>query len=45
MMPKNGSAAATILPSNAVDWSIADYKSNYADYLEVCRVYAMLLHV
>lgn len=41
MMPEGGSAAATVLRSDDVDWSVTECKSKYADYFEVRRFNAM----
>lgn len=33
--PQGGSTAVTVLQSEAVDWSVADYKSCYADCFDI----------
>lgn len=40
-IPEGGSASATAFRSEAVDWSVADYESRYADCLDACRFTAM----
>lgn len=42
-IPESCSATATVMRSEAVDWSVADYKSKFADCFDVRRFNAMVL--
>lgn len=41
LMPEGGSAAATVMRPEAVDWSVADCKSKFVDCFDVCRFNAV----